>query len=248
MTALVLRDDRECVCTLTLNRPHKLNALDTALFLELDAHLAQLEADEATGCVLLRGAGRAFCVGADLAALAQGVTVPTPMYKTRVVERLAALPQPVVAAVHGHCFTGGLELALAADFIVAAHDASFADTHGRWGLVAGWGMTQRLPRRIGTAQAKRMAMTGCVLTATEALGLGLVDAVAEEGETAFAALLADWTQAITGNSWHTNRHTKRLLRETEGMALGAGLAHEFFRNPGAAPDFAERVARFQRGG
>ena len=249
MTALVLRQDAAGVCTLTLNRPDKLNALNTALFMELEAQLAQLETEaDTTGCVLLRGAGRAFCVGADLAALAQGVTVPTPMYKTRVIERLATLPQPVVAAVHGHCFTGGLELALAADFILAASDATFADTHGKWGLVAGWGMTQRLPRRIGTAQAKRMAMTGRVLTAADAQRLGLVDDVAADGDAAFQAMVADWAAAITGNSWHTNRHTKRLMRETEGMALAAGLAHEFFHHPGAAPDFAERVGRFQRKG
>ncbi|RYF71037.1 MAG: enoyl-CoA hydratase/isomerase family protein, partial [Comamonadaceae bacterium] len=154
MTDLVLRSDAGGVCTLTLNRPEKHNALDTRMFVQLEAHLAMLEKDiESIGCVVVRGAGKSFCAGADLAAMKEGVVVPSPMYKTTVIERLASLPQPVIAAVHGHCFTGGLELALAADFILAADSATFADTHGKWGLVAGWGMTQRLPRRIGTAQA-----------------------------------------------------------------------------------------------
>ncbi len=247
MTALVLRHDAAGTCTLTLNRPDKRNALNTELFAELDAHLASLEAEAATtGCVVLRGAGKAFCAGADLAAIQQGVVVPTPMYKTQVIERLASLPQPVVAAVHGYCYTGGLELALAADFIVAADTATFADTHGKWGLVAAWGMTQRLPRRIGTVQAKRLMMTGQVITAQEALAIGLVDEVA--AESGFDSLVADWAAKLTANSWHTSQHVKRLIRETEGMTLEAGLAHEFFRNPGAAPDMAARLEAFRQKG
>ena len=77
-----------------------------------------------------------------------------------MIDRLGRLPQPVIAAVHGVCFTGGLELALACDFILADATARFADTHGKWGLVGAWGMSQRLPRRIGVPAAKRMMMTG----------------------------------------------------------------------------------------
>ena len=161
------------------------------------------------------------------------------MFKTRVIERLASLAQPVIAAVQGHCFTGGLELALAADFILAAETATFADTHGKWGLVAGWGMSQRLPRRVGTAQAKRMMMTAQVIGALEAQRIGLVDQCGDLEE-----ILAQWVSRILANSWHTNRMSKQLLRETEGMTLGAGLAHEFFRNPGYAPDIAHRLNAF----
>lgn len=240
MTDLVLRHDASGVCTLTLNRPDKHNALDTRMFVQLDAHLADLEsASAAIGCVVLRGAGKSFCAGADIAAMREGVVVPSPMYKPRVIERLALLPQPVIAAVHGHCFTGGLELALAADFILASDAATFADTHGKWGLVAGWGMTQRLPRRIGMAQARRMMMTAQVMTASQAMQIGLVDACGD-----LDAILADWLARILANSWHTNVHSKRLLRETEGMPLANGLAHEFFRNPGPAADLAVRLAQF----
>ena len=83
------------------------------------------------------------------------------------------LPKPVIAAVHGHCYTGALEVALAADFIVASTTARFADTHAKWALTPVWGMSQRLPRRVGVSTAKRMMFTGATLKAEEALRVGL---------------------------------------------------------------------------
>jgi enoyl-CoA hydratase/carnithine racemase len=243
MTQCILREDRDGLCTLTLNRPDKLNALDTATFEELDAHCAALEGEVASvGCVVLRGSGRAFCAGADIGGIGQGFT--DSRFKPGVVARLAALPQPVIAAVHGVCFTGGLELALAADLIVAERSARFADTHGKWGLVGAWGMTQRLPRRIGTAQAKRLMFTAQVIEATEAAALGLVDVLVEDGE--MNARVAELSAQVLANSWHTNVETKKLLAATDGMTLPQGLAHEFENYPGFAPDHAERLARFSR--
>src|SRR4029450_632944 len=126
------------------------------------------------GCVVWDGAGRAFCAGAALEAMG-GPTNKPPTFKPGVIERLALLRQPVIAAVHGVCFTGGLELALACDFILADATARFADTHGKWGLFSAWGMSQRLPRRIGRAAAKRMMMTSCIVEAGGAQGVGPVD-------------------------------------------------------------------------
>jgi enoyl-CoA hydratase len=243
----ILRHDDGGLCTLTLNRPDKLNALDTQAFDELDAHCATLEAQADTiGCVVLRANGRGFCAGADLGALgvrADGGPVD-PRFKPGVIERLSALPQPVIAAVHGVCVTGGLELALACDFIVADATARFADTHGKWGLVGAWGMMQRLPRRIGVAPAKRMMMTGREVGASEALASGLADQLAPEGQ--LDALLAGFAAAILANSWHTNFAVKRSLLETDGMGLREALAHESYRYAGNAPDHAERTARFTR--
>jgi enoyl-CoA hydratase len=240
----VLRHDADGLCTLTLNRPEKLNALDTESFRALDAQIAALQNDAQVGCVVLRGAGKCFCAGADLNALAAGGDQPPPGYKAGVIERLSLLQQPVIAAVHGQCLTGGLELALACDFIVADGGALFADTHGKWGLVGAWGMSQRLPRRIGTAAAKRLMMTACTLTAAEGQQLGLVDVLASEGK--FEAVLNGLVGAILANSWHTNFATKRLMIETQDMPLAQGLAHENFRYPGLAPDHLERIAAFSR--
>jgi enoyl-CoA hydratase/carnithine racemase len=245
MSERITRHDVGGVCTLTLNRPDKLNALDTAAFQAFEAHLADLERDEGTiGCVVLRGAGKGFCAGADLNALSDGSEKPPATYKPRIIERLALLKQPVIAAVHGVCFTGALELALACDFIIAEVGARFADTHGKWGLVGAWGMSQRLPRRIGSAAAKRMMMTARVVEAPEAKDMGLVDLIASAGK--LDEVLEDFTKQILANSWFTNFATKRLLIETDGMSLAQGLAHEHYQYPGNAPDYLQRIAAFRR--
>jgi len=242
MSDRVTRHDAQGLCTLTLNRPDKLNALDTQAFEEFDAHLAALEVDQRIGCVVLRGAGRGFCAGADLKAM--GSAPADPAFKPGVVERLGLLPQPVIAAVHGVCLTGALELALACDFILADRTAHFADTHGRWGLVSQWGMSQRLPRRVGVSAAKRMMMTGCTVEAAEAHGMGLVDLLAPDG--GLDELVLGFAADVLANSWHTNFAAKRLMRETDGMSLAQGLAHERSRHPGFAADHKERIERFSR--
>lgn len=239
----ILREDLDGLCRLTLNRSEKLNALDTQSFEELDAHCAALEGQmDSVGCVLLQGAGRSFCAGADIGKI--GSAPIDPRFKPGVIERLGNLPQPVVAGINGSCFTGGLELALAADLIVADETARFADTHGKWGFVGAWGMSQRLPRRVGPGLAKLMMFTAKVIGASEAQQMGLVDVLVPEGS--LETRLRELTTMILSNSWHTNFATKRLMRDTEGMSLPAGLAHEQEHNPGFAPDHQERVARFSR--
>jgi enoyl-CoA hydratase len=243
MTTRILRQDRDGLCTLTLNRPDKLNALDTATFEELESHLIDLEASQdSIGCVVLRGAGRGFCAGADLNAMG-AVPVP-PAFKPGVIARLGLLPQPVIAAIHGVCYTGALELALACDFIVADTSARFADTHGKWGLVGQWGIGQRLPRRIGIPAAKRMMMTARAVDAVEAQALGLVDMLAPAGE--LDELVSGLAAEILANSWHTNFAVKRLMAETDGLSLAAGLAYEHSHHPGFAADYQERIGRFGR--
>ena len=142
MTRLVQREDRDGLATLTLNRPDKLNALTVAMFQQLRDHLLQIAADtEHIGLVVLRGAGKCFSAGHDLADIAHGEHPPQPGFQADTIELLAELPQPVISAVHGHCYTGALELALAGDMIVAAESARFADTHARWALTPVWGMS-----------------------------------------------------------------------------------------------------------
>ena len=242
MSDCVIRHDAGGLCTLVLNRPEKLNALDTPAFEELDAHLAALEADtNRIGCVVVRGAGRAFCAGADLDAMGKVPVAAT--FKPGVINRLERLPQPVIAAIHGVCYTGGLELALACDVVLADATARFADTHGKWGLVAAWGLSQRLKRRVGTPAAKRMMFTGRPMQASEAKDIGLIDILAEgDLDSLVAAFVAD----ILASSWHTNFAAKRLMRETDGMSLADGLRYEHDHYPGYASDHEARVARYAK--
>ena len=116
MTKLVERHDDEGVSTLILNRPDKLNALTVAMFRELRKHLDELRLDDSIGCVVLRGAGKCFSAGHDLADIASGEEVPSRGWHSETLRLLEKLPKPVIAAVHGHCYTGALEVAFACDF------------------------------------------------------------------------------------------------------------------------------------
>jgi len=145
MSDLVLRSDSGGVATLTLNRPDKLNALNVELFAALDAHVRDIMKTP-VAVVVLRGAGRCFSAGHDLGDIAAGEKLPEPHFQANVIERLADLPMPVITAVHGHCYTGALELALAGDIVFASANAKFGDTHAKWALTPVWGLSQRLPR------------------------------------------------------------------------------------------------------
>lgn len=244
MTDLVLRQDHRGAATLTLNRPDKLNALNVELFKELDAHVARIaEQTETIGLVIVRGAGRCFSAGHDLGDIAAGEKLPQPFFQSKVIERLAGLPQPVISAVHGHCYTGALELALAGDIVFAAEGAKFADTHAKWALTPVWGMSQRLPRRVGTHRARELMLTCRTVIGREAETLGLADFCVPDTE--FDARLEALVADILANSWFSHRANKRLLRETDGLSLVAGLAHEVFRGEGRGPDMEARIAGFQ---
>ncbi len=244
MSERILRRDTGALCTLTLNRPEKLNALDEETFEELAGHVESLEADEAIACVILRGAGRSFCAGNDLDDIAAGRRSEDPHFRGKTVERLANIPQPLVAQIHGHCYTGGLELALAADLLIAAESARFADTHGKWGLTPLWGMSQRLPRRVGVSRAKELMFTSRTVSAPEALAIGLLDGCVPD--ELLSEEIGGLTAAILANSSFSNRANKRTLEDTSGMSLQAGLRHERDENAGMAPDAQERIASFAK--
>jgi len=239
----ITREDNDGLCILTLNRPEKLNALDTETFQTLEKHIIDIErSKQSIGCVVLRGAGRGFCAGADLNVMGQKPIDPN--YKPGVIDRLENLPQPVISAVHGVCYTGGLELALTGDFIIADTSAKFADTHGKWGLVAAWGMHQRLQRRIGRAKAKYMMMTGTMVTAEQGIEYGLVDNLVALGELDKA--WQDLATSILANSWHTNFAIKNIIRTTDGMPQASALTKEREEYPGYAPDYKERIETFKK--
>jgi enoyl-CoA hydratase/carnithine racemase len=243
MSALVLREDSGGVATLTINRPETLNALSPSLFVELRSHIdAIAAAPDTIGCVVLRGAGRSFSAGNDIKAIQGGDRAPSAHFQAETIDALERLPQPAIAQVHGHCYTGALELALGCDFIIAGESARFADTHGKWSMTPTWGMSQRLPRRIGVARAKQMMFTGTPVSGHDAVQAGLANVCVPDAE--LERTVAEIAAAIVGNSWHTLRADKSLVNEGQEFSLREGLAYERRTSPGAGPDMAERLKAF----
>jgi enoyl-CoA hydratase/carnithine racemase len=240
-----MREDIDGIAVLTLNRPDKLNALNVALFQNLLDHIKDIAVQaDSIGCVVLKGAGRCFSAGHDLGDIAAGEKLPRPNFQAKVIEALTELPQPVISAVHGHCYTGALELALAGDLILASEGAKFADTHGKWALQPVWGISQRLPRKIGNAKATEMMLTARTYTGAEALAMGLVVQVYADAD--FETEVLAYCREMLENSWHSLRGYKTLLNATDGMSLGEGLAYEVYNGVGTGPDMAERIAGFGR--
>jgi enoyl-CoA hydratase/carnithine racemase len=169
------------IATITLNRAEKLNALTPLMLAQLERIAAELEQNEAVRVVLLTGSGRAFCVGADI--YAWSALEPLQMWRQwirdghRVFDRLARLPQPIIAVLNGYTFGGGLELALAADLRLAAETVQLALPETTLGTIPGWAGTQRLPRLIGSARAKQLIFTGERIDAVTAERWGLVNEV-----------------------------------------------------------------------
>lgn len=240
---LVIREDSDGMAVLTLNRPGALNALSPGLFVELRAHVdAIAAATESVGCVILTGAGRSFSAGNDLKAIQAGERPPGPHFQAETLEAIERLPQPVIAAVHGHCYTGALELAIACDLMVAADTARFSDTHGKWGMSPTWGMSQRLPRRMGLLAAREMMFSGRVVGGAEAAALGLANRCVPEAELMEAATAM--ARSFLENSWHTLRMDKQLINGGLDRTLGEGIRFERETSPGSGPDTAERIRNF----
>src|SRR6202044_1648020 len=127
------------------------------------------------GLVVVRGAGNSFSAGYDRTEVLEYVRAGAkPHYHSEVIDKLANLPQPVISAVQGHCSTGALELALAADLVIAAESARISDAYARWGLPPIWGLSLRLPHRVGTAKAKEMMLTCRTYTGLQAQAMHLV--------------------------------------------------------------------------
>jgi len=244
MNDLVLRENRDGAAILTLNRPQKLNALSKDLIETLEEHIDSIARETKTvGLVILRGAGGNFSSGHDMTeVLSQVKARAKPHHYVEVIDKVADLPQPVISAVQGHCSTGALELALAADLIVASASACFTDAYARWGLTPIWGLSLRLPHRIGTAKAAEMMYTCRRYSGAEDFEMHLANFcfADQEFEAGLAGLAAD----ILANSWYSNRVDKRALIESDGLTLRDAHALSLFKNEGLAPDAAQRVAHF----
>lgn len=234
----ILREDKGGVCYLTLNRPDKLNALDSVLFGELEKNIAELEQRKDINVVVLKGAGKCFCAGHDVNVL--GEEGQDEGYNCRVIAHLADMDKAVVAVIHSHCYTGGLELALAADIIIAGENARIGDTHSKFALRPIWGETQRLPRRVGVNRAKDMFFTNRIYSGKEAERIGLADYCFGDNELWDKA--EEVIQKINANSPYSISYFKQVLRETDGQNMSVGLIKEVTVDGILGPDFEERIS------
>jgi enoyl-CoA hydratase len=177
-TDLVLTANHGAIRVLTLNRPAARNALSRDLIRAAYTALTEADADESVHAVVLTGADPAFCAGVDLKeAPREGLKYFEEFRSQSCIAAVAKMRTPIVGAVNGACFTGGLEMALGCDFLVASEKAVFADTHARVGILPGGGMTARLPHLVGLGMARRLSMTGEVVDAARAVRIGLVTEV-----------------------------------------------------------------------
>ena len=217
------------IARITLDRPAQLNAISPELLEDLDRACALVESDASVRVVTLTAAGRAFCAGADLRAVRE-LSPDAARWSAfmglwhRVFDRIEALPVPVIAGVHGLALAGGLELVLVADLVVADEAARLGDQHANFGLVAGGGGSQRLPRLIGARRAKELMLLGGWLSAAEALAWGLVNRVAPAGTV--TAVVEEIAATLAAGSASANRTVKALVNRAFDAELGEGLALE----------------------
>ncbi|ADD28556.1 enoyl-CoA hydratase-related protein [Meiothermus ruber] len=242
---VLLREQSNGILTLTLNRPEAINALTTEMLRELSQALKEAAAPEVR-VVVLRGAGRGFCSGQDLREFAgQRISYKNHLRNYRaVVEGLAGLEKPVIAAIHGAAAGAGLSLALACDLRIASSDAVLTTGFSRIGLIPDAGMNYHLPRMVGYAKAFELEVLSERLKAEEALALGLVNRVvpAESFAEEVARLAGELAQGPT----KTYGLIKRALRRSAGASLEEMLEYEALLQEvaGRTEDHQEGVQAF----
>lgn len=227
MSELVLVDrPADGVVVLTLNRPEARNALSIALREEAVTALQAAGSDDSVGAVVITGKGAAFCAGVDLKELGAPGGPPKPKGKGSddMAGAIVSCRVPVIAAVNGLAITGGFELALACDIILAASDARFADTHARVGILPMWGLSQRLPRLIGMARAKQLSFSGDFCDAETAERWGLVNQVFPPDRLLSEAVRL--AAVIASNDRRAVRNLKRVYDEGALVPMGEGLTLE----------------------
>jgi enoyl-CoA hydratase len=225
----VTLDKEGAIARVALNRPAQMNAISPELLEDLWTACDEVERDPRVKVVTLTGTGRAFSAGADLIAVRELSPDPDRWAAFmalwhRVFNRIEALPRPVIAGVHGVALAGGLELVLVCDLAVADEEARLGDQHANFGLVAGGGGSQRLPRVVGPRRAKELMLLGGWLTAREACAWGLVNRVAPGGQ--LAAALDEMAQKLARLSAGASRTAKALVNRAGDVDLASGLDFE----------------------
>jgi enoyl-CoA hydratase len=242
---VLLIDTTERVRTLTLNRPQARNALSTELRTRFYAALRDAEADDEVDVVILTGADPVFCAGLDLKELGDTTELPD------ISPKWPAMNKPVIGAINGAAVTGGLELALYCDILIASENARFADTHARVGLLPTWGLSVRLPQKVGVGLARRMSLTGDYLSADDALRAGLVTEVVTHDELLPAARKV--AASIVGNNQKAVRallgsyHRIDEQQTSAGLWIEATSAKQWMAVATGDDIAASRSAVFERG-
>lgn len=242
---ILLIDTTDRVRTLTLNRPESRNALSTALRSRFFAALQEAQADDAVDVVIVTGADPVFCAGLDLKELGNTTELPD------ISPKWPPMSKPVIGAINGAAVTGGLELALYCDILIASEQARFADTHARVGLLPTWGLSVRLPQKVGIGMARRMSLTGDYLSAADALRAGLVTEVVphEQLMTAARAVAA----SIVGNNQKAVRALLDSYHRIDEDVTGSGLwmeaesARAWMRSATGDDIAASRASVMERG-
>lgn len=220
------KSEEDGVEVLILKNP-PVNALSTALLAELDRHLTEIEADARVRAVILTGDGQYFSAGADLKEMAGLDLASAPDVVRRghaLFARIAALRPPVVAAINGLALGGGLELALSADLRVAGDSAKLGAPEVNYGLMPVYGGTQRLPRTIGLSKAKELIFTGAMISAPEALRIGLVNKTVPAGQELRAA--RDLAHSIAQKAPKAVQAAKKAINEGIAKPLSEGIEIE----------------------
>jgi len=237
----------EAVATLTLARPEKLNALDMDMVLALERAAQLIEAERDIRIVLLTGEGKSFCAGGDIEAWASNSALDFGRawirYGHRAFDALARLRQPVIAVLNGHALGGGLELAAVADLRIAEEHIKVGAPETGLGIIPGWSGTQRVVRRFGSQLTRRMALFGEIFTATEALALGLVDAVVPTGEGMRKA--KDCAERVLARGPVAVEITKALINAAEGEETERPLEAIAGALAASTEDLKEGVAAFR---
>ncbi|MFN4225244.1 MAG: enoyl-CoA hydratase [Hyphomonas sp.] len=228
---IVLTERHGAVMLVTLNRPDALNALSRALRAEIVRVFTELKDNPEIRAVVLTGNGRAFTAGIDLKEAGQTGFALGADEDSRAINLAAAMeayPWPIVGAINGFAITGGFELALMCDVLLASEHAKFADTHARVGIVPGWGLSQKLSRLIGISRAKELSFTGNFIDAHTAEKWGLVNRVYPAADLVPAALKL--ATEMTSTNPDLLRKYKALIDDGFGMTFAAAMKEEVKRS------------------
>ena len=211
----------------TIDRPDALNALNSAVFSDLDAVLDEIEADRGISVVIFTGAGRSFIAGADITEMLPMTPVEGKQWGDRgntTMLRIENLPQPTIAAVNGFAFGGGNELAMSCDMRLASTKAKFGQPEVGLGITPGFGGTQRLSRLVGTARAMELILTGKTIDAAKAREIGLVNEVVEPEELLPTAV--QWAQTIAAQAQVAVRQSKQCIRRGAQADITTAVTYE----------------------